>query len=195
MQPVSFDSYRHNHFPGLGTCPPFTEHKEVARRQTGIFSPSHLYLRGCLYYFRYKFPRHVRHRLGHAEFRMSLRTGYIRWAKYLVAHLHVALQTMISGDSLLNYNEICRRMNIFMQQLLEDELRKNRLFADTAPLNGDLADDSGRPTARSFLRLALDGMRDGVMDGIKVLFPARKPEAVTKESIAAMNEQLFGGPE
>ena len=125
MQPGFSDSHQQNMRSGLPPCPSFPGQKETARRRAGFSSPSHLYLRGCLYYFRYKFPRHVCSRLGHAEFRMGLRTGYVRWAKYLAAHLHAALQTIISGDSLLNYNEICRRMNILMQQLLEDALAKN----------------------------------------------------------------------
>ncbi|WP_368356355.1 DUF6538 domain-containing protein [Desulfolutivibrio sulfodismutans] len=45
-------------------------------------SPTYLYLKGNLYYFRYAFPKALRDLLGHTEIRISLKTGYVREARH-----------------------------------------------------------------------------------------------------------------
>ncbi len=80
---------------------------------------SNLYLRGTLYYFRYKFPRWLGEQTGHEEIRLSLKTGHLRQAKHLASRLYSALQSIMM--STIDYKEIKRRLNRLLQNSLEQE--------------------------------------------------------------------------
>ncbi|WP_369334276.1 DUF6538 domain-containing protein [Solidesulfovibrio aerotolerans] len=60
-------------------------------------SPTYLYFKGNLYYFRYAFPKAYRDLLGHAEIRISLQTEYVREARNRASGLYAILLKLIEG--------------------------------------------------------------------------------------------------
>ena len=82
-------------------------------------SPTYLYLKGNLYYFRYAFPKACRDLLGHAEIRISLKTGYVREARHRASGLYVLLLKLIGGG-LLDYQEIRSQLVQWLACLLEE---------------------------------------------------------------------------
>ena len=182
MQHIFFDPEQQNYLPGVSFCLPPPAEKLLCK-PSAILSSSYLYLRGSLYYFRYKFPRPIQMQLGHAEIRISLRTGHMRWAKYLSAQLYTRLQLLISGDILPSYSEICRRMNILMQQLLESELQKIGRFVEI--------DNKSKVSESAVIRTVLLPM----LDGIKALFPSIKQPRLSREETAALGTKMFGSSE
>ena len=81
-------------------------------------SPTYLYLKGNLYYFRYAFPKACRDLLGHAEIRISLKTGYVREARHRASGLYALLLKLIGGG-LLDYQEIRSQLVQWLACLLE----------------------------------------------------------------------------
>ena len=185
MQPNFFDPELQNCLPGISLNSTLWRPDLPSRQKSGIPGSSYLYLRNSLYYFRYVFPRPAQIRLGRAEFRISLRTGHLRWAKFVAARLYVALQFLVSGDNVLNYNEVSRRMHILMQQLLEEELKKNDWL-----INQSTTRRSAHEEEESFLRSVLLP----ALDGVKALLSFRKAPVESKEEYAAIRERVFGGP-
>ncbi len=86
-------------------------------------TPPLLYLRGTLYYFRFKFPHWLRLLTGHGEIRLSLGTGHLRNARRQGVRLYSELQTLILGGKVLDYIEIKRRLNILLQRDLLEEAK------------------------------------------------------------------------
>ena len=83
--------------------------------------PSHLYKRQGLYYFRVVIPDKLKQRFGRSELRISLRTAYRQIAKSLAQELYAHLNSLFRDDSMIDYPEIKRRMNQYLQKLLEDD--------------------------------------------------------------------------
>lgn len=79
---------------------------------------TYLYRRGNLYYFRYTFPDAIKTKVGRAEFRISLKTAYLREAKHLAAALLGALKIVLTGDFMLTYQEIRSRIHRLLQEML-----------------------------------------------------------------------------
>ncbi|MDD4732499.1 MAG: tyrosine-type recombinase/integrase [Desulfovibrio sp.] len=100
--------------------------KRLARSERMGYTPSYLYLRGSLYYFRYAFSDVEKAEIGRSEIRISLRTGYRREAQPLASALYTEIQHLMK-DSMLDYMEIRRRMNEVLCRLLEQDSR------DTSP--------------------------------------------------------------
>lgn len=113
----------------VGTLPPKipTQNRHAFRSsRQEMRSPSYLYLRGSLYYFRYAFSNVEKAMLGRSEIRISLRTGYRREAQSLASALHTEIQHLMRASH-LDYMEIRRRMNEVLCRLLEQDSR------DTSP--------------------------------------------------------------
>lgn len=66
----------------------------------------HLYLRGNIYYFRYALPKSMKDRVGHAEIRISLRTGFLQEARKLSRCLWSILMEEIMPDQERTFQEI-----------------------------------------------------------------------------------------
>lgn len=84
-------------------------------------SPSYLYLKGNLFYFRYAFPKVYRDRLGRAEIRISLETGYKREARARAMSLHSKLQIFLASGVMDDYQEIRQQLKDWLVQLLEEK--------------------------------------------------------------------------
>lgn len=92
-------------------------------RETPLSSPSYLYRRGNLYYFRYALPEQYKRYFCRREIRISLRTGYRREAKHLAVRLFSELMGLLEGTHMLSYDELRKRMNGYLRLLLEQEDR------------------------------------------------------------------------
>ncbi len=86
-------------------------------------SPSYLYLKGNLFYFRYAFPKIYRDRLGHAEIRMSLETGYVREARVRAVSMCSRLRILL-GSGVMDYQELRQQLKEWLLQLLAKDDKK-----------------------------------------------------------------------
>lgn len=86
-------------------------------------SPSYLYRKRNIYYFRYALPDTWKGLLRRDEIRLSLRTAYRRIARPRALMLFAQLTALLSGEQMLTYKEIRRRLNIYLQHLLEVDSR------------------------------------------------------------------------
>lgn len=102
------------------TSPAFKSTARGTFRQ-GSSIPSHLYLKGNFYYFRFSFNSEMRKRLGHSELRLNLGTGRVRRAKNLAGPLYLHLTKLLGSPEMLDHKEIKRRLNRYLQILLEAE--------------------------------------------------------------------------
>lgn len=84
----------------------------VARR-----APTHVYLKGNIYYFRYAFPLADKQRLGYSEIRLSLGTAYKRKALEHATILYAELKGALMGNSTLTYFEIKLRLLSKLKEL------------------------------------------------------------------------------
>ena len=60
----------------------------AARRQSPAQPPAFLYLKGRIFYYRYKLPKRITTGGSTKEIRISLRTAYQSQASRIAAHLH-----------------------------------------------------------------------------------------------------------
>ena len=97
-----------------------TSSRRRASKQVAA-TPSHLYLKGEIYYFRFCLNTDLRKRLGHSELRLNLGTGGIRLAKTLAGLLYFYMQKLLREESDLDYRKIKERMNTLLQRMLEAE--------------------------------------------------------------------------
>lgn len=81
--------------------------------------PAYLGLKRGIYYFRYALPKDFKRALGRNELRISLRTSYLRTARFRARMLFAEVGKIFLEGSMLDYKEIRRRMNILLQRLLE----------------------------------------------------------------------------
>ncbi len=102
------------------TSPKFKSAGHRASRQKPSI-PSHLYLKGNFYYFRFSFNSELRKRLGYSELRLNLGTGRIRQAKNLAGPLYLHLKNLLGSPEMLDHKEIKRRLNRYLQLMLEAE--------------------------------------------------------------------------
>ena len=105
--PTSFDS---SHVPAL--------------RNSGDdkkSSPAYLCLKRSIYYFRYALPKEPRLHWGRSELRLSLRTSYLRTARFRARMLLAEVEKTFLEDTMLEYREIRRRMNILLQRMLAQD--------------------------------------------------------------------------
>ena len=86
-------------------------------------SPTYLYLKGNLYYFRYAFPKACRDLLGHAEIRISLQTGYVREARHRASGLYAMLLKLIGGG-VMDYQELRGQLAQWLAELLDEPDKK-----------------------------------------------------------------------
>jgi len=107
LPPTSFDS---SHVPAL--------------RNSGDDKkspPAYLYLKRSIYYFRYALPKESRLHWGRSELRLSLRTSYLRTARFRARMLLAEVEKTFLEDTMLEYREIRRRMNILLQRMLAQD--------------------------------------------------------------------------
>lgn len=89
-------------------------------------SPSYLYKKGNIFYFRYKFTVKEKEHFQHAEFRISLKTGFVHEAKKLARRLRAKLEGLIMDDQKnLNYNEIRKQITAELKKLMDSYPQKN----------------------------------------------------------------------
>ena len=86
--------------------------KSVHQISSGVVrrAPTHVYLKGNIYYFRYAFPLADKQRLGYSEIRISLRTAYKREALEHAKILYAEFKEALMGNSALTYSEIKLRL-------------------------------------------------------------------------------------
>lgn len=82
-------------------------------------TPSYLYRKRNIYYFRYVIPQNMRESLGGTEIRLSLRTAYVREAKPLADRLHDLLCTDLQGQLMVTLQEIKKRLAALVANLAE----------------------------------------------------------------------------
>ena len=85
--------------------------------------PTYLCLKRSIYYFRYVLSAEYRQRLSRSEVRISLRTSYLRVARFRARMLFAEVEKTFLEDIMLEYKEIRRRMNVLLQRLLEQDHR------------------------------------------------------------------------
>jgi len=85
--------------------------------------PTRLYSRGNFYYFRVVLPDSVEPQPEHGrlEIRLSLRTAFRQTAKKLAHKLYYYLRALLDEVPMMDYLEIKRRMNQYLQKMLEDD--------------------------------------------------------------------------
>jgi integrase len=104
--------------------PPRSSHRFLSNKNgsegaaLGRSSPSYLYLKGNLFYFRYVFPKVHRDRLGHAEIRMSLETGYVREARARAVSLYSTLYVLLERG-VMDYQELRQQLKGLLISILE----------------------------------------------------------------------------
>lgn len=86
-------------------------------------SPSYLYLKGNLFYFRYAFSKIYRDRLGRAEIRMSLETGYMREARVRAVSMCSRIRILLESG-VMDYQELRQQLKEWLLQLLAKEDKK-----------------------------------------------------------------------
>ena len=84
-------------------------------------SPAYLCLKRSIYYFRYALPKEPRLYWGRSELRLSLRTSYLRAARFRARMLLAEVEKMFIEENMLEYREIRRRMNILLQRMLAQD--------------------------------------------------------------------------
>lgn len=84
-------------------------------------SPAYLCLKRSIYYFRYALPKEPRLHWGRSELRLSLRTSYLRTARFRARMLLAEVEKTFLEDTMLEYREIRRRMNILLQRMLAQD--------------------------------------------------------------------------
>ena len=82
-------------------------------------SPAYLYRKRNIYYFRYALPKTLKQHWGCSEVRISLRTAYLRVAKFRARMMYAEIAKTVLDVTMLEYKEIRRRMNILLQRLLD----------------------------------------------------------------------------
>ena len=79
--------------------------------------PAYLYRRGDLFYFRLRIPTGKQGKDVPSEFRISLRTSYVRKANSLARHIYSELQALLQRG--VDYQTIRKRLNGLLRVLLE----------------------------------------------------------------------------
>lgn len=82
-------------------------------------SPTYLYLRGSLYYFRYALSAEDKARYGHSEVRISLRTGFLHEARKRAKRLHTALEEALADISLPNWEGLKARLTAELEAQID----------------------------------------------------------------------------
>lgn len=79
--------------------------------------PAYLYRRGDIFYFRLRIPTGKQGKDVPSEFRISLRTSYVRKANSLARHIYSELQALLQRG--VDYQTIRKRLNGLLRVLLE----------------------------------------------------------------------------
>jgi hypothetical protein len=103
-------------------------------RSRNGYVPSHLYLKGKIYYFRYALPKCLKEHLGGTEVRLSLRTSYLRKANVLAGKLRDAVATHLQGRPMLTLPEIKSRLSKLLLEGIDDQAHKLETFKNCDPL-------------------------------------------------------------
>lgn len=107
---------------GCSGSPPLTQYSSDDAKRISKTPrprvPSYLYLKGNIYYFRYALPKTLQKVLGGVEIRCSLRTAYLRKAKFFADKLYNAMKEELR-NTMLSLREIKKRMAALAAQLAE----------------------------------------------------------------------------
>ena len=101
-------------------------------RPTTFYSPTYLYRKGNIFYFRYAFPSDLKDHFECSEIRLSLKTAYVREAKMLADRLYNGLAVMLRGRPMLPLEEIRRRLATLLVEDIEKQGRKLETIANSA---------------------------------------------------------------
>ncbi|UQZ88008.1 hypothetical protein C4J81_01755 [Deltaproteobacteria bacterium Smac51] len=107
-------------------------------KATALSSPARLYTRGNFYYFRVVLPNLANDAASiRREIRLSLHTGYKQEARKLSQALYAHLWAIMKDDPMIDYPEIKRRMNQYLQKLLADDHQDlhSQRTCGSSPLN------------------------------------------------------------
>ena len=107
-------------------------------------TPTFLYLKQGIFYYRYRFPEPLRQRMYHSEIRISLRTGYRAQALRIARILHVYLLKITEATPLPSVEEL----RALLQQRLDEILG--------APDKCPVTRDEIRRRLNGYMRYLLD---------------------------------------
>ena len=79
--------------------------------------PAYLYRRGNIFYFRLRIPTGKQGENVPSEFRISLRTSYVRKANSLARQIYFEFQTLLQRS--VDYQTVRKRLNGLLRVLLE----------------------------------------------------------------------------
>ena len=103
-----------------------TSHGGTSTRKNSSSSspsfPAYLYRRGDIFYFRLRIPTGKQGKDVPSEFRISLRTSYVRKANSLARHIYSELQALLQRG--VDYQTIRKRLNGLLRVLLEKNNRQ-----------------------------------------------------------------------
>lgn len=89
-------------------------------------SPSYLYKKGNIFYFRYKFTAKEKDRFQHSEFRISLQTGFVHEAKKLARQLRSKLEGFImDNQEHIDFIELKKKLAQELKKLIDSYPQKN----------------------------------------------------------------------
>lgn len=109
-------------------------------------SPSYLYRKGNIFYFRYAFSAQEKQRLQRAEIRISLRTGFIHEARKKARQLRAALEEFMTKEQTMpSPQEVREHMLATLKELMESCSEK-------------------RPPSSVEIRQRMDRMRQDMLD-------------------------------
>lgn len=90
------------------------------KRKKINYTPSYLYQKGNIFYFRYRFSSKEKELFQHTKIRVSLKTGFIKEAKRLARRLRAKLEGFIMEDlENMDYNELKQKMAIELKKLMD----------------------------------------------------------------------------
>lgn len=89
-------------------------------------SPSYLYKKGNIFYFRYKFTAKEKDRFQHSEFRISLQTGFVHEAKRLARRLRSKLEGFImDNQEHIDFIELKKKLAQELKKVMDLYPQKN----------------------------------------------------------------------
>lgn len=174
--------------PGRGNAGASTRPlKAESKRRT----PSYLYVRGTIYYFRYVLTPDERERYGRSEIRLSLRTGFLGEAKRMARRLRTRVEGMLmTGEKTINILDACREIGLKPQKR-DDKLSLETFFeksvADSQAKLTEMAKASVPPT-----------MPEGIVEiptGCSLSQRSSSWLERTRRRIAELNRRIAAYPE
>ncbi|MBR6466909.1 MAG: hypothetical protein IKT16_02015, partial [Desulfovibrio sp.] len=124
MKRASGDSNSHS---AVQNQPPTLQREHVQK------SPSHLYLRGNVWYFRYALPPRLKKALSCSEIRLSLSTPYVSDARKYAPALRACLEGMLLTEADIDIPQIKAKLNEKLDELIAEQNKDSSINRYTSP--------------------------------------------------------------